>query len=470
VSTPQLSAGAAVDLNATALRSDGFTVTWSPPADAAAQPSAYIVSVLRVGAASAAVQTTSFTALRVDALQPNSSYNVSVQARNAVGAALPVSIAVRTPPAGPIIIDALAEDGGGQAAFGAGDTVTLSFSAATDQRALSAGWLRALPPLNLSAWTGSWRNASALLLTAAAGADQPAVGVTRFIASSPLSDASGVAPVSSTAPFLRGQWGATGATGTASLAGTSARSTAEDTRITGVLSLVRVADTLPTRTLTLRVAAARGTLVRSGVNASSLDIDGTAAALNATLAGGGVDYVPAANDNGQDLLSLTLIAGGTVLAADSIAVGITPGLSCRRPAARQCSPWAPALTYGAVNDAPVWTVPAWGAVPQSGLVLAGLALTDADVPDSAVDSTVVTCQVRCPGAPSACPLTRARADRGQRRHRADRAQRLRNPRPASGAGGVGPAPRHAGCVDRCASGCPRGAPSGYSRSAHWPRC
>ncbi|MES2245444.1 MAG: tandem-95 repeat protein [Pseudomonadota bacterium] len=156
-----------------------------------------------------------------------------------------------------------------------------------------------------------------------------------------------------------------------------AQTTNEDTNkaITG-LAISDAADG-NTGTMTVTLTVANGTLLVSGGTASisnsgtgTVTLTGTVAEINATLASN-VTYVPNANYNGADALTMTTNDNGNVggsALTDVDTVGIT---------------------VVAINDAPVNTAPASIAVTEDvATVVTGISIGDADAASSTMNVTL----------------------------------------------------------------------------------
>jgi hypothetical protein len=353
-----------------------LTVEWVPATDPGAAATSYLLS-WRVAAlgSSATSQTTTFTTATLSGLSPATAFNITVVAVNALGASTPLSILASTLARGPAIAQARAADGAGDGGFGAGDTVSLTFDAATNQPA-GLAWLAAAPAVSLAGWTGVWTSATVCVLAAGPSAAPFVVGLTRFVVADPLRNAAGTAPGDSTSPALTGQWEAAAVQGTASLAGLNvSRSVREGASVSNILGGAGVIDASAGRRLRLLLTAFRGTLTAGGASAAVMEINGTAAALNTSLAAAPVTYTPDAFVNGDDAVAVLLSdAAGVALYRAVISFAILPGeppLGAQRAPDDQRPPCA-------VNNAPVLTLPAITSCPPAGLTLGAVNLTDPD--------------------------------------------------------------------------------------------
>ncbi|MDP1955177.1 MAG: tandem-95 repeat protein [Polaromonas sp.] len=156
-----------------------------------------------------------------------------------------------------------------------------------------------------------------------------------------------------------------------------AQTTSEDTSkaITG-LSISDAADG-NTGTMTVTLNVANGTLLVSGGSATisnsgtgTVTLSGTVTQINATLAAS-VTYVPNANFNGTDTLTMTTndngnVGGGALTDVDTVSIAVS-----------------------AVNDAPVNTVPVSMAVTEDvATALTGISVADVDSGASSISVTL----------------------------------------------------------------------------------
>ncbi|WP_372828495.1 beta strand repeat-containing protein [Polaromonas sp.] len=156
-----------------------------------------------------------------------------------------------------------------------------------------------------------------------------------------------------------------------------AHTTSEDTSkaITG-LAISDAADG-NTGSMTVTLAVANGTMVVSGGSATitnsgtnTATLTGTVTQINATLASN-VTYVPNANFNGTDTLTMTTndngnVGGGALTDVDTVSISVS-----------------------ALNDAPVNTVPASIAVTEDvATVLTGISVNDVDAASSTISVTL----------------------------------------------------------------------------------
>jgi T1SS-143 domain-containing protein len=120
---------------------------------------------------------------------------------------------------------------------------------------------------------------------------------------------------------------------------------------------------------TLTVTGGTATIANSGTN--SVTLTGTIAQINATLAAN-VSYVPTANFNGGSTLTMTSNDGGNTGSGGALSDTDTV-----------------AISVGAVNDAPVNTVPASITVTEDvATVITGISVGDVDAGASAISMTL----------------------------------------------------------------------------------